>query len=126
MPVHVTITAMNGYLLIESSGEMETVEDGVEYIQAQIDAALKEKIQRLLVDDRNLTVSIDYSDILALADYWEKRGLQRIGLRAAALAPPSAPQAQLAYETTATNRSIVFKVFFDKQEALNWLLKPQS
>ena len=126
MPVCATFTVMNGYLLIESSGEMATFEDGVAYIQAQVDTASREGLLRLLVDDRNMTVSLDYSEILSLAEYWEGKGLQSLGLRVAALPPPSTPHGQQAYETTATNRSIVFKVFFDRQEALNWLLKATS
>ena len=126
MPVYATFTVMDGYLLVESSGEMATFEDGVAYIQSQVDAAREEGMLRLLVDDRKMTVSLDYSDILSLAEYWQGKGLQSLGLRVAALAPPSAPQGQLAYETTAGNRSIVFKVFFDRREALDWLLKPKS
>lgn len=123
MPVDVVMTPTDEYLLIESSGEMATFEEGVEYIEAQVVKARETGIRRILVDDRNMAVSLDYADILALAEYWGRSGLPSMGLRVAALPPPAAPQGQQAYETTATNRSIVFKVFFDRQEAEDWLLK---
>ncbi|BDQ33880.1 hypothetical protein JCM14722_14220 [Pseudodesulfovibrio portus] len=122
MPVKFETTRMDNYLFVESSGEMSSFEDGIEYIQAQVTTASREGIRRLLLDERNLTVTIDYSDILALAEYWEKNNLQTMGLRVASMPPVDAPQAQLAYETPAVNRSIMFKVFFDRQEAEDWLL----
>ncbi|MBG0790527.1 MAG: hypothetical protein H0S80_08545 [Desulfovibrionaceae bacterium] len=124
MPVHAAMTRIGDYLFIKSSGDITTIEDGVEYVQAQVAWAREEGVRKLLTDDRDMTISLDYADILALAQYWEQNELATLGLRVAALPPPSSPQGQQAYETAAANRSIVFKVFFDRRQAEDWLRKP--
>ena len=76
---------------------------------------------RVLVDERNLDISIDVLDIVNIANEFEDQGLLSCGGRLACLHRPGCVNIYKIYETVYKNRSLGYRRFEDPDKALAWL-----
>lgn len=109
------------YLHIIVTGVVSTPKEVLEYSSAFRGKALESGLRRLLLDYRDTEFNLDYADLLAIAEYADTAGLQMRGFRMAALPRTQDHDLHQQFETTALNRSIVYRSFLDVDEAIQWL-----
>lgn len=110
------------YLSVIVSGRVDAIEPIVKWAREYRDAALKHGLNRILIDYRDMDFQLDYHDLILLADSADAVGYQGMGLRTAALISGEAWKSELDFDTVSSNRSIVFRSFLNRREALDWLL----
>lgn len=113
----------NGFMRVVAHGTIDSFEEMIAFITPHIGRAIKEKVTRVLLDERKLAVHMNYGDMVALGDYFDGKGVRRLGFRAAVLVSEITPEFHWGYETVAVNRSLAYKPFTDEKEALDWLLR---
>jgi len=120
MSYEYTITPQDGYLLYITSGVL----DDVESLLACTGIALQEAMAKecnLLIDDRRLTINLSNLDATLTGEHLAEIDLQVMGIRIASVQSPENMELGRMFETVLTNRSLVFKVFEDRESAINWL-----
>jgi hypothetical protein len=118
----VTTTRHPHYLLVEISGTIRTVKDVVEYTAVFRPEAERLGVRRVLLDYVQSTFGLDYHDLREVAEIGVRREFPGLGLRIAVVCRPEELDLHRQFETIAVNRSIIYRVFTDTNEALDWLL----
>lgn len=103
------------------TGVISSAEQAVEKAVALVAKSYETGVYRLLVDERELTISIDALDIVQAVDAIDKRGIQGLGGRTACLYRPEYAAIYKNYETFYKNRSLIYQAFEDDALALEWL-----
>lgn len=109
------------YLLAAVNGEIQTYEELAAKAQSIMEKAVKCHRKRVLVDDRGLSVNVDFFDAQRLAQDMEQDSLQTRGFRIACLCLPETRDSYRVFETNHQNRSLNFRAFMDLEAALEWL-----
>ncbi|MBG0790064.1 MAG: hypothetical protein H0S80_06150 [Desulfovibrionaceae bacterium] len=86
-----------------------------------VDSAIKSGIYRVLLDERELDISVDIHEIIAIAREFEDRHIAFYGGRVACLYRPEKKNLYKAYETIYQNRSLSYRLFDGRDQALAWL-----
>lgn len=110
------------YLAVEVSGQWEQY-DARKAIESIRDAANKRKQTRLFLDSRSLEPSKSEMTRFFVGEYIAKHWGHPF--RAAVLRLPKSYFGGFV-ETVAVNRAASIKVFFEKEEALEWLLEKSN
>jgi len=98
--------------------------DGSLLMAKAISGALQEKkIKKILIDHRHITsVSGTTIDVYHRPMEFEKIGVVP-GIKVAEVVKPQHKEFFNFFELVCVNRGYIFSVFYDKQSALEWLLK---
>ncbi|QJB55658.1 hypothetical protein [Pseudodesulfovibrio sp. zrk46] len=122
MPFTCNVKIMESYLAVAATGTLASVQEVEEYVAFVRERAKANKITRVLLDERNL---MDQQDTLDAYDFSESdsaRMTAQEGIRLASVCHPDNYEINKTYETLLLNRSLVFRVFLEEKEALEWLL----
>lgn len=122
MPLTTTVTTTDRYLLVEAQGTAKTADDLTEYALFLLKEARKTGLTRILLDETRATITPDTFDIVLLADRLDEMRVANLGIRAAAVCAPASCEVERSIETALRNRSISYRVFYDKAAAEAWLL----
>ena len=122
MSYTLSFSKQDGWFSVAAQGEIDSFEVFSEKARTVTGEILQSGIKRILLDDRELAISLDAHDITLVAEQLEKANIQALGLRLASLCRPEDRETYRMFETIYGNRSINFRLFTDKQSALNWLL----
>lgn len=123
MPVSYEFTYNENLLHVTICGVINTPKEMLRCSSAFRGKALESDQRRILLDYRCTEFNLDFADLLAIAEYAETSGLQMHGFRMAALPRSQDVILHQQFETTALNRSIVYRSFLDMDEAIQWLHK---
>lgn len=108
------------YLLVELSGEGNTVDDVLLLADAVLKEAKKAGTYCIMFDERNVTLNLDQHDVYciteALAD-----SLPGEGMRVAVIYNVEFLEIYKSFETMLQNRSINYKLFDSPKKAEAWL-----
>ena len=121
MPYFLTYARIGDILVVKATGDYADVQ---EFIAKKDEATLRimeERARRILLDDRELTMTLDVHDAVTFADAVLEEGVPAQGLRFACLPPKTGREFYAAFETACRNRSINYQLFEDKQAAVDWL-----
>lgn len=123
MPFSLTTKPQDGYLLVESAGSIDSDSEAIDlYFTPQVERTIETGVKRLLVDERALAINLDYHDVVEIAEDWSRQALQSQGVRIAVIHAGESTEKHEAYETAAFNRSIAYRTFPNRAQALGWLL----
>lgn len=112
----------DGVLAVICHGAIYTLDGVFKKVGAAIVKMSETKAKRVLVDDRNLVMSLDALDVNRLADRLESAKFQMLGIRLGCLCRPEDVSTYKMIETAYRNRSINFRLFDNEQAALEWLV----
>lgn len=122
MAYSLTFSDQQDWLLVVAEGDVTGFPEYAEKAQRVVESVLETGVKRVFLDDRRLVLSVDAHDITLLAEKLGEANLQSIGLRLACLCKPECNELYRTIETIYQNRSLNFRIFCDKDEALEWLL----
>jgi len=122
MPYTQIATDEHDYILIIGDGTIESAEELFEWSVSAVNKALELGRNKLLFDNRTLTVEVFQYDTFEVANRLADMDIQRMGLRFAVLSSRKTLAVSNVIETAFVNRSAVYKRFDSKKEALQWLL----
>jgi len=111
----------DGLLYITVSGEILSADDYAAKARAVVAKALETKLYRVLLDERNIVVSIDTYDIMRIVDWFDENNIQMFGGRLACLCNEESVDVYKKFETVYKNRSFSYRLFLDKTDAVAWL-----
>lgn len=111
---------MGKYLLFDVTGTEDTVEDVRELAKTLIHHVKEENCHRVLLDERNLVIEYDVHDFLTVAEDLAST-VPTMGIRVATLFSENNKSYFQWIETAMQNRSMNYKIFTSKQDALEWL-----
>lgn len=115
-------TVKDGYLLCITDGEVSDSETYIQWGLALIAKAREARHTRILVDNRTFRLKLTPLDVITFADYMEKMGGNKLGLRLAVLSCVQNLDVSRMVETSLINRSATYKSFLNQKEAQEWLL----
>lgn len=121
MAFSLKILPQEGYLLTRLTGSLSGYDEVLAYIRNSLAGAEEYGTRHILLDEREAVIDVEYIDIISLLDAMDDPERPRRGYRVAALCLPQHTELHTLFETAAFNRSIVYQVFTDKEEALAWL-----
>ncbi|WP_319470777.1 hypothetical protein [uncultured Pseudodesulfovibrio sp.] len=121
MPLNIAFELNETHLLCLATGRIETSEELYQFNTAMVQAVEKTGLRRILLDMQKSDSSLDYHDVLTAENRETSDRFAMGGIRIAAVVSPHRLKAHQLYETMAINRSIVYKAFSGKQQALDWL-----
>jgi hypothetical protein len=110
------------YLLVAAQGTAHTADDLTQYALALLDEARRAGQTRILLDETRAAITPDTFDIVLLADRLDELRVANLGIRTAAVCAPENCEVERSIETALRNRSISYRVFYDRAAAEAWLL----
>ena len=110
-----------GVLVVSVSGAISSGEQAVEKALKVVGMGLKAGVNRVLLDERELNISVDVHGIVNVANELEKRDILYHGGRMACLYRAECRDIYQVYETVYKNRSLSYQLFDDPDKALAWL-----
>lgn len=116
-------TPQKGYLLVELDGAVDSISEIIEYTVTFVAEAERLDLHKVLVDERNAFFTLDFMDLVKLAEHASERDFHLKGFRIASLPHPDMLDKHKAFETAVRNRSIEYRVFTSEDDALDWLLR---
>lgn len=111
-----------GYLLALPRGDDPSTEEWCTASEAMFLEAHGRSIPRILINRLEEEISFDALDAVHVAKFLQDLEFQQLGFRIGVLAKPEALEAFTMLETIMTNRAFAYKVFADKDAALQWLM----
>ena len=121
MPYTYTFTEEADYLLCVTDGEVNDVASLISYSEAIISETKRLNRRRLLIDDRNLTVTLSPLDVTTFSNYLANANFAMLGIRIGVVYSPKNKEISHVFETALTNRSVSFQTFKDLKAAEEWL-----
>jgi len=122
MPYEYTLLQEKEYMYLHTSGTVRTVDEVLTFVAAMLADLKRRQYSRVLIDETELTVSMDQFDTYTFAEELATH-LPAEGLRIATIHAPQNKDVYGWAETFLRNRSINYRTFPDKDSALRWLLK---
>ena len=122
MPYRYTLQQEEGYALLVTVGEVGTGGEVLDFVDTMLADLKKRHYSRVLIDETQLHVNMDQYDTYSFAEKLANH-LPGQGLRIATIHAPQNKEIYGWAETFLRNRSINYRTFPDKEEALGWLLK---
>ena len=114
------------YLLFVLSGRVDSVEQVLAYTAAIIEEATAKGYDAVLVDERAAQISIEQFEAIQIADAYDARYIQLLGIRGAVVVDPKDAERAHSLETAYANRSLPIKYYTDVDEAKRWLLEKRD
>jgi len=121
MTIQYLIEERDRYLYFAGDGTEDGLEEDIEIHQMIIDACKEHNRRRVLIDDRNVIYTASTLSIYMLAKHYAQADIPRFIQQAAVVANPKYRADNQFFEDTMRNRSINLRVFYDMQEAEEWL-----
>ena len=121
MTIDIKSEALEDVVQLVVVGKTASVADLLKYSRAVADSCAAKACRRVLMDERALIMD---EDALAAYEFSESDSIVELatsGIRIACLSSHENLKQNLAYETSMQNRSLNFRVFTDRGEALVWL-----
>lgn len=115
------VTQESGYLHFTISGNAHNAEDARQFAYKVIVQAEASACSNIFFDEKKLETNLTSHDIYTLAEEFSGLIVSE-GFRIAALHTARNAEVGKMFETMLQNRSINYRTFMDKKEALNWLL----
>jgi len=122
MAIKSEVENVGDYLRMKSSGTLDSVEEVELYMDTIRLAALSKGVKKVLLDERNLMQMQDAHEAYELSESEATRLTALAGIRLSSVCNPDNYDLNKTYETFLMNRSLIFKVFLDEQEAIDWLI----
>ncbi|BDQ35053.1 hypothetical protein [Pseudodesulfovibrio portus] len=113
----------NGVLRASVCGVIASGEEAAAKARDVIDTGLKVGVHRILLDEREVDISIDVHEIISIARELVGREIPLYGGRMACLYRPEKKDLYKTYETIYQNRSLSYRLFDDPGRAMAWLRK---
>jgi len=110
-----------GYLIVRCVGEVRHTEN-IDYAREAAQACCSSKHRTVLFDDREAVIETSPATEFAVFETFIA-GLDGRHLRVASLAKPEYEEAYSFLETIARNRGHSYRVFYNEEQAVEWLLK---
>ena len=107
----------DGWIAAVTTGRL----DSSEALLAQFREILQTGAQRVLVDNREVSMAFDALDVSQVARQLVEEGVPSLGIRFAGLFTEPMADAFHFLETTMRNNSLRGRIFTDRAEALAWL-----
>ena len=120
-PFSLELEMRDGYFVAVSQGEIRTLEEYFRKVRAIVDTGLGSAVYRILLDERKLFTHLDAHDIAMVAKLLEEEGVPGYGVRLACLYNPRCLDTHRLCETMYRNRSIIYRLFLDRESAVAWL-----
>ncbi len=119
MAISFTYEIMNDSIHITSEGFDESLDDVKNYLKNIIDICERNKILKVLCDERKLEYRLNTLDTYKLAEYIS--GNVPLTEKIALVADRKYSGDIQFYENTAFNRGLTINIFYDIKEASDWL-----
>ena len=123
MAIIYRIEKRKDYLYLAGEGTEVDLDDNQQIHQMIVNLCKEHDCQRVLVDDRVVTYTASISSIFYLVKYYAEVDIPRHIKRAAVVANSIYKETNSFFETTAYNRGINLRVFYNHEEAEAWLLE---
>jgi hypothetical protein len=121
MAIESTIERRDSILVVEARGCDEGLEEVVEYHDAIREKAEEFNCNRILCDERKLEYRLSIADTYKLGEYISRRMAGLFAKIAVVTSETNQESAQF-WENVTSNRGVVVRVFYDTEEAREWLL----
>ena len=122
MSYEYTLHREEEYVLLVTTGDVRTVDDVLTFVDAAVKDVKKRQCSRMLIDETELRVNMDQYDTYSFAEELANH-LPAQGLKIATIHAAQNKEVYGWAETFLRNRSINYRSFPNKEEALGWLLK---
>jgi hypothetical protein len=119
MGPQVSITRHSDHLSVKISGDVQSIEEILDYSTAFRTEAARLDQRRVLLDYTEARFDMDYHDMRELAEICVQENFPLQGLRIAVVCRPGDLERHRLFETIAANRSIIYRVFADPDKALS-------
>lgn len=120
----ISISPRVDHLSVTVSGDVESIQEIVDYTKAFRVEAVRLGLRRVLLNYTEARFDMDYHDMRELAEIGVHNDFPLFGLRIAVICLPDDLDRHRLFETIAVNRSISYQVFTDPDRALSRLLAP--
>ena len=121
MVFEVEFTKHDSWLLSKGKGRVTNADELLDKARKLVTKTFEVDIKRVLIDNRELDVVLDFHDSTIIADTLAEDDVQFLGRRYACLCNDLSLPTYQAFETAYRNRSINFRVFQDEESAMKWL-----
>lgn len=111
----------DSWLLAKAEGRISNAEELLTKARKLVAKALEYNTSRVLIDNRQLDVVLDFHDSTTIANTLADDDIQFLGRRFACLCNDMSLSTYEAFETAYRNRSINFRLFKDEESAMKWL-----
>lgn len=122
MPFTLVFIDKHDHLLLIGDGCLRNEEEYLDWCVISVKKAKELNHNRLLFDNRTLSLELTQYEALEVADRLVEMGSQKLGFRVAVLSCKKTMDIAQFVETSFINRSLVYKSFDSQEEALKWLL----
>jgi hypothetical protein len=122
MPTKIVSTPRDGYVLIESSGTIASLEEHKAHTDEIARLVFETEYMSILLDERNIVYQVNLTSLYEIVNYYEE-SLQDAARnkKMASISKKEYIQGARFWETVARNRGFNFKVFVSLAEAEQWL-----
>lgn len=121
MPAKHEITPMDGYIVVRSTGVFDNADEVLKLAETLGQVARTYPERGMLLDQLDAVDNQDFQDAYELSESDLISDLAMLGLRLACLCTPDNLEINRAWETLLQNRSINYRAFLDRDEAVTWL-----
>jgi hypothetical protein len=126
MPYTINFLDKEGIVEIVSFGKL-TIEDFINQGKEAIELALKKNTNLFLADDSDIVGPVKISVIISLPDFWERFSAPRTNRMAVLISKDETLHEDFNFfENVCINRGWNVKLFDNKEDAIEWLLKDKQ
>jgi len=122
MPYSLITTDKQDYLLFITNGSIQSADEFWDFLKDVATQGIEKKYNRLLFDHRTLYLQITQYDALMCVEKLLNVGIPIQGFRTAMITSKNSLEVGKFVETALTNRSVTYKRFETRKDALDWLL----
>lgn len=121
MPFETQSEFKGWYLHVTTTGTLDTVNEVEDYVHSLREQAQQHDTKKVLIDERGLMDQQDTHDAFEFSESEAAVLAALAGIRLSCICHPKNYELNKMYETLLLNRSLMFKVFLQEDEALQWL-----
>jgi hypothetical protein len=119
--IHYAIEVRDRYLYLAGEGTEDGLEENIEIHKMIVNTCKEHNCPRVLIDDRNVVYTASLLSLYQLAKHYSQVDIPRFIQRAAVVTNSSYKANNQFFENTVRNRNINLRVFYDLEEAEQWL-----
>jgi hypothetical protein len=121
MPFTREFIDLGNWVHVVTKGSVDSPDELVEKLRQGLEKIGEIGHKRAFVDDRGVKMNIDVYDLTVGAEMMSEQGFPLLGLRLACMCRPEDRELYRGVETVYRNRSMMYRVFDDEEEAISWL-----
>ncbi len=121
MTIRYIMEAREQYLYLAGEGREAGLEESIEIHHLIVNACKEHNRPRVLIDDRNVIYTASVLSIYLLTKHYVQIDFPRFIQRAAVVTRPDYKVDNQFFENTMRNRNVNLRVFYDLEEADQWL-----